>query len=144
MRRVKPILCAALLLAASTARADEAPATLTLIKEGGPAAILEPASDDTPIAVPACRGLMWEILDAERGLYAPLGRAPCPASQPANVVGPEGIRTEPPPLPYYPAAVRAIALVGVRCQPERPLSVADCAEVVTVTSSPVTVQSPAP
>lgn len=144
MRRVKPNLAAVLLLTSIPARAQEAPAVLELIPGPEPAALLRSTSPGTPLFTPACRGLVWEVLDAERGLFAPLTREPCAASANAKPLDETGIATRPPEPPFYPASLRAVALVGTNCTPDRPFSVAECGEVFTVTSSPVTLQKPEP
>lgn len=144
MRRVKLNLSALLLLAPLSAAAQEPPAVLELIPGPEPAALLRVTVFDQAVFTPACRGVVWEVLDVERGVFAPLTREPCPASQDAKQVDETGIPTRPPDPPFYPASLRAVALVGTNCTPDRPFSVAGCGAVFTVTSSPVTVQQPEP
>lgn len=142
MNRVKMNLTLALLITGRSALATEAPATLEVITDGEPVAVLRLSDADAEVMTPACRGFIWEVLDAERGLYAPLAREPCTSSAPALPLDSEGMTLSSPQPPFYPAAVRAIALVGVGCSQGVPFEIAGCEEVFTVVSSPHTIQAP--
>jgi hypothetical protein len=144
MRPVKLIPLIAWLMSSTAAHAEQPPATLELLQGSDPAVLLRSIDPTRTVSMPACRGLVWEVLDLERGLFAPLTPEPCPPSQVAQTVDDTGIASRPPQPPFYPASLRAVALVGVNCSPQRPFSIADCEETFTLTSSAVTFQTPQP
>lgn len=148
MTHVKRILSLTLLCIATSAtpRAQSpAPATLTLDRSGNSPIFLLHPSGDAAVSLPDCRGIVWEILNPELGVYQVLPAADaCGPSAPPSPLPPEGLRLSPPTPPAYPAALRVVATVAIGCRTDRPFEIAACQDITTLTSANLTLQAPPP
>lgn len=152
MIRVKlvVILSAMMLSDAGLAQDNESvsPAALELTRRGNSAvAVLRPTGEE--VFLPVCRGIVWERFvqpdGGGAGRYVSLTAEPCGASKPPVKVSKDGTEFVAPPAPGGESmVVRAVAVVGVGCAEDRPMSLGGCASVTSLVSSNITLSAAVP
>jgi hypothetical protein len=92
------------------------------------------------VAVPACRGVVWERFDAATDRYVPVPADPCGPLSNALFLDKEGIRFDLSLDVDSAQVVRAVVVVGTGCAKERPFPLGRCASVVAVEGPTLTVR----
>ena len=125
-----------------------APAALELTRRGNSAVVVLRAAEEE-VFLPTCRGIVWErFVQAEGsspGRYVSLVEDACGASKPPIKVPKNGIEFVAPPHPEGESmVVRAVAVVGVGCASDQPMSLGGCASVTSLISSNITISTAKP
>ena len=132
---------AAMVISASVAVAA-GPATVTVVADAAvPTVHLKPVEGES-LMIPACRGVVWQRFDQDSGEYIPISSRPCGVMAPGRMVPTQGKKFAVDALVKDGDVVRAVIVVGAGCTTGRPFELAECASVVAVEGSTVTVRTP--
>ena len=134
-------LLAALVLGCGPTTAFAAgPARVSIVADAGvPTVLVEPTGTET-VMIPACRGVVWQRFDEKEGRYLPISKRSCGVMSPGQVVPKQG-KTFAVDGPISDGdVVRAVVVTGLECTVGQPFALADCATVVVVEGSTMTVR----
>ncbi len=114
-------------------------ASVEVVAEAGPVPAVRVRAVGAPVAVDACRGVVWEGLDEVKQSFVPLPAPACGPAGPAVEVDGEGVVFRREEAEGGAAMVRAVVVVGVGCAPGRPVAVAACKSISVVEGPPIAV-----
>lgn len=116
------------------------PVVLEVVSDArAPAVMVRPAGRDT-VYVPECRGVVWEIFDAEKNRYVPTSSGSCGPAAPPLPVTADGRRFDVDGKVTEGQVVRPVLVVGTGCDPERPFDLAGCNVIESVEGPTITVR----
>jgi hypothetical protein len=149
MMRVKPVVILSLMLMTESAFAQDNDAVLPAVIElsrRGNSAVVVLRSTGEDVFLPACRGVVWErFVQTEgggAGRYVSLPAESCGPAKPPGKVSKDGVEFTVPQLEESGSVVvRAVAVVGVGCAPDRPMVIGNCNAVFPLKSSTITIRA---
>ncbi len=95
---------------------------------------------DVDVAIPSCRGVVWQRFDADSKSYVPISLKPCGAMSAASFLPEKGRRFTVDVDVLDGDVVRAVVVVGARCASGQVFSLSDCGSVVAVEGPTITVR----
>ena len=115
------------LAALVSANAGEPVFSISLNVQEGPSVTVLPIGEAS-IALPACRGIIWERFNPKTDEFDLLSTRPCEGLALSVPVGRQGESFPVPPELGIGSGerVRVTVVVGVDCQPDLPLELAQC------------------
>ena len=117
-----------------------APAEVVSVADADVPTVVVRAAGGGSVAVPACRGVVWQRFDPGASAYTPISIRPCEAMAPAIVVTEEGRRFTVDAPVRDGDVVRAVVVVGSGCSAGQAFELAACASVVSVEGPTITVR----
>jgi hypothetical protein len=95
------------------------------------------------LTIPSCRGVVWERFDERTSEYTPITVLPCQEMSPGLLLTEKG-RTFEVDAPVQDGdVVRAVVVVGAKCEAGLPFELARCSQVVAVEGPTITVRGAA-
>ena len=92
------------------------------------------------LAIPACRGVVWQRFDARTSEYTPISTRPCGTMAPSLPLTDKGRSFEVDAPVRDGDVVRAVVVVGSGCATGVPFELAGCSAVVAVEGPTITVR----
>lgn len=119
------------------------PATVSLVADAAvPTVRIEPIEKKS-VMIPACRGVVWQRFDQQENRYTPVTKRPCGVMSPGIVVPAQGKTFAIDGKVKDGDVVRAVVVTGLECTAGQPFELADCATVVVIEGSTMTVRKTA-
>lgn len=111
----------------------------SVVESKVPAVRVTPASG-AGVAVPSCRGVVWQRFDSQANTYIPISTRACGAMSPATTLTAEGTTFEVDAAIKDGDVVRAVVVAGTGCASGLPFELAGCDVVVAVEGPTITVR----
>ena len=138
--RVRVLWASLVAAGAPMTAAGAPPATVSIVPDAVvPTVRIEPIEQKS-LMIPACRGVVWQRFDQEQNRYTPVTKRPCGVMSPGIVVAAQGKTFSIDGKVNDGDVVRAVVVTGLECTVGQPFELADCATVVVVEGSTMTVR----
>ncbi len=95
------------------------------------------------LTIPSCRGVVWERFDERTSEYNPITVRPCEEMSPGLPLTGKGRAFEVDAPVQDGDVVRAVVVVGAKCEAGLPFELARCSQVVAVEGPTITVRGAA-